>query len=287
MYIGRGYLGYAIQLYYSSLIANVPTEDAERSPGVIPALVLIERSGCRKKADNRKTISGNSVGDGDHCYRYRIDIRHCSLPEVLKQVSSRTVIKADKDVIVVAKHLCGCATDMTLRSMSNLIRSSKENSVDSPRNIARGIAIATCCHHACNWNDYVGKSFLIAQGFSPEEFNVMRSWSGWASMSAANRADSEVKEHPSGSEARDNQSFEEISEHADTAHAPDKVLPTVIRPNNISKEQMLIVGCRVKCILDYGRCQYMKEMLGCTEAVYTEYCSSSLTPECRLLIGRV
>lgn len=26
-----------------------------------------------------------------------------------------------------------------------------------------GVAIATCCHHACNWRDYAGRDFLMQQ----------------------------------------------------------------------------------------------------------------------------
>lgn len=39
----------------------------------------------------------------------------------------------------------------------------------------QGLAIATCCHHRCSWQHYVGKPTFQQLGFSPEDFEVM-SW---------------------------------------------------------------------------------------------------------------
>jgi Methyltransferase TRM13 len=30
----------------------------------------------------------------------------------------------------------------------------------------KGVAIATCCHHACVWGDYTGAHWLLAQGIT-------------------------------------------------------------------------------------------------------------------------
>ncbi|CAN0531758.1 unnamed protein product, partial [Ectocarpus sp. 8 AP-2014] len=45
-----------------------------------------------------------------------------------------------------------------------------------------GVAIATCCHHVCNWTDYVGREFLTQQGFSARDFEAMRRISAWISL---------------------------------------------------------------------------------------------------------
>lgn len=69
-----------------------------------------------------------------------------------------------KSVVIVAKHLCGLATDLAIRSLdafkNNSDNSSSkqdqsnrlkqivgENSVELLDQRARGLAIATCCHH--------------------------------------------------------------------------------------------------------------------------------------------
>lgn len=41
--------------------------------------------------------------------------------------------------------------------------------------VLRGLAIATCCHHACTWQHYVNQPFFKRLGFSPEQFELI-SW---------------------------------------------------------------------------------------------------------------
>lgn len=54
-----------------------------------------------------------------------------------------------------SKHLCGNATDLTLRCAKNYILNSKnENSIN--KNPIESIVIATCCHNRCTWTDFVG-----------------------------------------------------------------------------------------------------------------------------------
>ena len=43
------------------------------------------------------------------------------------------------------------------------------------RHGVQGLAVATCCHHRCSWQHYVGKPTFRQLGFTPEEFEVM-SW---------------------------------------------------------------------------------------------------------------
>jgi hypothetical protein len=123
--------------------------------------------------------------------------------------------------VLVAKHLCGVATDISLRSAatfqlppsplpqdtsaaaagaagastlcpgshtsdsdsdSNKPYSSSGSDVKSSSGLSaqlKGVAIATCCHHACVWQDYVGASFLNSQGgITATEFDVLKQWSG-------------------------------------------------------------------------------------------------------------
>ena len=39
----------------------------------------------------------------------------------------------------------------------------------------QGFAVATCCHHRCSWQHYVGKPLFQQLGFSPDEFEII-SW---------------------------------------------------------------------------------------------------------------
>lgn len=51
----------------------------------------------------------------------------------------------------------------------------------------QGFAIATCCHHRCSWQHYVGKPMFKGLGFSPDEFEII-SWMTGAARAALNCA---------------------------------------------------------------------------------------------------
>ena len=52
---------------------------------------------------------------------------------------------------------------------------SATQSADTAGGGVQGLAVATCCHHRCTWQHYVGKPLFTRLGFSPDEFEVM-SW---------------------------------------------------------------------------------------------------------------
>ena len=68
-------------------------------------------------------------------------------------------LAAAAQVVVVSKHLCGCATDFALRCVAS----------STP---PRRLLLATCCHHRCTFADYAGRPFLLAVGVSREEFEA-------------------------------------------------------------------------------------------------------------------
>jgi len=43
-----------------------------------------------------------------------------------------------------------------------------------------GVAMASCCHHRCNWATYVGQPFMEQIGFKPADFHLMTLMSSWA-----------------------------------------------------------------------------------------------------------
>lgn len=45
--------------------------------------------------------------------------------------------------------------------------------------VVKGVAMATCCHHRCSWESYVGKEFLSHHGFSRTEFEALIRMSSW------------------------------------------------------------------------------------------------------------
>eukprot|EP00192_Tetraselmis_astigmatica_P013497 CAMPEP_0117652996 /NCGR_PEP_ID=MMETSP0804-20121206/2946_1 /TAXON_ID=1074897 /ORGANISM="Tetraselmis astigmatica, Strain CCMP880" /LENGTH=341 /DNA_ID=CAMNT_0005459123 /DNA_START=126 /DNA_END=1151 /DNA_ORIENTATION=+ len=77
--------------------------------------------------------------------------------------------------LAVGKHLCGAATDFTLRCCRRHLGEGASN-----RSRCTGLAVATCCHHRCSWKHYIGKSFFEGHGFSPQEFELVSWMTGWA-----------------------------------------------------------------------------------------------------------
>jgi hypothetical protein len=134
-------------------------------------------------------------------------------------------------IVALGKHLCGAATDLTLRCIALATVSGGPQAVataagdpipqpcatatpgssagaaaaegaaregtlrdntapaalsDGPGPAALpvpelgGVAIATCCHHACSWADYVGKRFFRdVLSATPVDFERMRMLSSW------------------------------------------------------------------------------------------------------------
>lgn len=75
------------------------------------------------------------------------------------------------DVVAVSKHLCGAATDLTLRCLCEGSKVKME---------LRGIAIALCCHHRCSWQQLVGQDFLMQLGFGAADFHLLSHMTSWA-----------------------------------------------------------------------------------------------------------
>ena len=79
-----------------------------------------------------------------------------------------------KRTVGLAKHLCGAATDLALVALAQL-----------PRERLAGVAIATCCHHRCEWQHYVGRQYFADQlGLAPSDFAKITRWSSWATTFA-------------------------------------------------------------------------------------------------------
>lgn len=160
------------------ILADVPNNDSlankaakrgnSASKGDIPTtidnspfLVMIERNGLKFKAD--KILRERSLGHS----RIRMDIRHCFLPKlpVIDQCNELSKAGCPPGVVLVAKHLCGLATDLSVRSIQHLVHQAKPAGAESlsTNPLFQGLAIATCCHHACAWVDYTGADWLCGE----------------------------------------------------------------------------------------------------------------------------
>ena len=68
--------------------------------------------------------------------------------------------------VVVAKHLCGSATDFALRAVAA--------ASDDAHGRPAAVFLMTCCHHRCEWRAYPNRPFLAELGFvSAADFDVL------------------------------------------------------------------------------------------------------------------
>lgn len=264
---GKGMLGLAVK------------SAAEQCYPGKSSLVMVERSGVHRKAD--KTLRENS----DLAFtRIRMDIRDCfvaGLPGIVptnSQESDASPAEPPPAVILAAKHLCGVATDITLRSLESLQRT------PSSKDSFYGVSIATCCHHACNWKDYVNPEWIRSCGVSSQEFEVLTHWSGWAHTvgSGVRLPKAEVPSTPH-SDADVSPTIDEAAEDLEHSLPSSTAVPTSHRPQGLSYEEMSEIGKMVKRILDHGRVLYLRSM-GFTVS-QRRYCDPDLSPECYLIVG--
>lgn len=83
------------------------------------------------------------------------DVENCDIEAV---VGSR----GDEKILLVAKHLCGSASDAAIRAAIKL----------GPKRAS--LVLAPCCHPQIAWETYAGKSWLEGNGVDEAAFGVLR-----------------------------------------------------------------------------------------------------------------
>ncbi|KAJ8667985.1 hypothetical protein QAD02_009648 [Eretmocerus hayati] len=141
--------------------------------------IVDERINCpldpsQHKRDNKLKDQEDEI----RTLRVRADIADLKLDKVpeMSEIPSK---------VGIAKHLCGAATDLTLRCMTDSIQHCATSEI--------GIVIAFCCHHRCEYAHYVGHKFLEAQGFTKDDFPILCKLASWATcgIKQNNRTDSD------------------------------------------------------------------------------------------------
>lgn len=119
--------------------------------------LLLDRAGSAGSGKADKSLRKS----GADWKRVRADIAHVYVPGL--EIPPGPVIAG-------GKHLCGGATDLTLRA-----------TMESGLSSVAGVGIATCCHHACTWEAYTGQDWWRARyGLTAPQFEVVRLVSAWA-----------------------------------------------------------------------------------------------------------
>lgn len=136
--------------------------------------VLVDRDSCRRKVDGTHRVS---TLVGAYYHRLLMDIEHLDLRK-LECLNGGSDIKK---ITAVSKHLCGAATDLSLRCIvQTLLQKPSELSLECNSSKLSGILIALCCHHRCSWPHLAGRSFFERLGFTAVDFHLVCHMSSWA-----------------------------------------------------------------------------------------------------------
>ena len=117
-----------------------------------PKSVLVDRD--RGRGGRQSRVEGEDClwSDLDGTVRLRVDISNFWL-RGMEQLSGQSVVG-------IGKHVCGAATDLTLRCL--VPREAGDGAAVS----TSGVAIALCCYHLCSWDAYVNQEWVLQQGFT-------------------------------------------------------------------------------------------------------------------------
>lgn len=185
------------------------------------------------------------------------------------------------------KHLCGAATDLALRcavrcysnrprdrnaEIINTRREERPSASDGTGGLL-GLAMASCCHHRCEWEHYVGNGILQELGFSPEEFELICYMTGWALCGHDREASSDDL-------AVDGPADCVVSLKKDVV---DKKSSDWRPHHSMPRPQRITVGQRCKRLLDFGRIEWLRRRG--LSACSVQYVQPHVSGENRLLVA--
>ncbi|KAH8383828.1 hypothetical protein KR009_010721, partial [Drosophila setifemur] len=200
---GKGQLAY--------YLANV-LEDQHLNRSQV---ILVDRMSLRHKKDNK-------VANKDLVQRIRADIADLKL-------SALPELKKTQRTVALSKHLCGAATDLTLRCLLSDAAPTTDY-----------VLIALCCHHRCSWRSYVGRSFFLESGIGARQFAVLTKMASWAVCGTGL--------------SRERRKAMALAEKEDQ----DQDQPTEVNAQRLSREEREQIGLQCKRLLDFGRLQHLR-----------------------------
>ncbi|XP_010456115.1 PREDICTED: tRNA:m(4)X modification enzyme TRM13 homolog [Camelina sativa] len=221
----------------------------------INKVYLVERKSYKLKADRSLRQKENLVLE-----RMRIDIEDLDL----NAVESLHGVP----YVAVGKHLCGPATDLSLRCC--LSRQDGESPV------LRGLAIATCCHHLCQWKSYINKEYILSLGISKDEFHIMTSFTSWA-------VDDDHGSNLPGVDDIDDLLVSNAKEEEEGEVKDDSLSSVEEVVKNTKPMERAVLGFKCKQIIDAGRMQWVKKHG--LDSKLVKYIPANISPENTLLVA--
>ncbi|KAJ1679666.1 tRNA:m4X modification enzyme [Spiromyces aspiralis] len=228
--------------------------------------ILVDRKNFRSKFDNSAgSLDGNG---GGRVTRLFIDIRDLDLSKLGILVSDAS--SQPKPIVAFSKHLCGSATDLTIRCIENYQKSGGR---------VAGFIVALCCHHLCRYALYPNQAYLYQhlQHLIPPIPPIEGDDNGGGSRSS----------HSWNAEmlALVN-ALASVSSWAVCGPNPRSPQNTTHHhPSGLDYEQRRKVGFAAKRVLDFGRVAYLRQNLDLSSARLVYYVQSEHTLENLLMIA--
>ncbi|KAI9247550.1 methyltransferase TRM13-domain-containing protein [Sporodiniella umbellata] len=210
--------------------------------------VLIDRKNVRSKVD--PSLVGHSQNKSV-VQRLLMDIKDIQLAKV------ESIADNEKKVVAFSKHLCGCATDITLKCLMNYVEHERSLGRSDP---ITGIVIAVCCHQLCRYEMYPNVEFLESIKMDKAEFEIMCKMSSWG-ISGEREEQSENSE--------ENEHVESLEEEEDNDQTSNHF-------TGLDRDQREKIGYHCKRILDTGRVKYLEKYGFGAKLVYYVDPSTSL-----------
>jgi tRNA:m4X modification enzyme len=165
-----------------------------------------------------------------------------------------------RELVVVAKHLCGVGTDLALKSLEPI------------KDMVTACIMSTCCHGVCCWKDYVGRDYLVAamlqdksslSSFGAAEFELLRLWSSGTVKDIVVVGTKNTAEPNSEDGAEDVADDEHCNAQADSGSDDTTKALSVTRVVEALNLQCGAQGLGRACqrLIDYGRREYLQKVI--------------------------
>ncbi|KAI9354881.1 methyltransferase TRM13-domain-containing protein [Zopfochytrium polystomum] len=240
------------------------SDSIHRALGDPSRFILIDRASTRWRAKERDAPQGTY-------HKVKVDIADLvlggldAMKKNVPEESAATAIAPLDGVVGISKHLCGSATDLTLRCLEKY-----SHLPDSTANLPLdGLLIALCCHHRCDLSSYIYPSFLLEDcGMSSLEVSLLFSMSSWAVCGRRSKTALAEKEDADS----ENGNEEEHDDHQDVREADVSV-----HASGLSYEERRSIGVMCKGIINVGRREFLRSQG--FEAELFRYIDRGFSPE--------
>ena len=226
--------------------------------------ILLERAGVRFKKENKNQKY--------HSIRFKTDIINFNLnyidnlDKITKEEKQKKLLEEKGyNIIGIAKHICGCAFDISLTSIFNYSQQEK----------IKGLVMATCCHHICRV-ELLNHLYYYTDtlNLNLKEIIFLFKSTSWLF------SHDEIQKIKEEKFKKDNKDKNEIIIEDEKIKNKDQI-------NNIFQKYNLdrkYIGILAKYIIDIGRCICLINK-GFSKTLYLKYCSNSITTENNVILA--